>query len=441
MSLAHKAFSIFQRDVLLFATRLVTGIIVARTLGPVALGIFTILSLVPSYAEAFGRLKVDVASVYFMGQKTFRREDILFNLNLIALASVGTILAIILWQFGPIYDWLFKNETGNYKTELLVTMIQIPLQFLYLNYAYFHVAEENIYVYNRMVVIQAWAGSLTAIALLLMTPLGLWSVIIAPLLGTSLGLLYGWYYIDRTGWMAGRASKKVSLSMIRYGAHFYLAGLLGQLHETGTRLISVSSLAPAQMAFLGQGQGVGQLLNKVSDALNTILFPRISRSGSDTAADISCMAFRVSFLLLAAGGMTLAIVVEALVVLLYGAAFQPTAAVVRYLLPGLVIGGACGTLGGYFNGTGRAKLIPRIQFLPVAMQLLLAWVFLQRWGLSGAALAISMGLALYGLALLFVFVRVSKVSIKQLLPGAGDIRYLLKFGLSILEKWRLKTQA
>jgi len=110
MSLAHKAFSIFQRDVLLFATRLVTGIIVARTLGPVALGIFTILSLVPSYAEAFGRLKVDVASVYFMGQKTFRREDILFNLNLIALASVGTILAIILSCLGMLIYIAFRFE-------------------------------------------------------------------------------------------------------------------------------------------------------------------------------------------------------------------------------------------------------------------------------------------------------------------------------------------
>lgn len=429
MSLAAKAFSIFQRDLLLFVTRLATGIIVARILGPAALGIWMILSLVPSYAEALGRLKVDVASVYFIGQKTFRREDVLFNLNLIALASAGVILAAILWQFDGIYDWLFRNEKGNYKTELLVLMIQIPLQFVYLNYSYFHIADENVYVYNRMVVIHAWANSLTAIVLLLLTPLGLWSVILATLTGTSLALLFGWYSIDRKGWVSGHASKQVSFAMIRYGAHFYLAGLLGQLHETGTRLIAVSFLAPSQMAFLGQGQGFGRLLHKVSDALNTILFPRISHSGSDAAAETTCIAFRISSILLIVGGVMLAIVAETLIVLLYGAAFQPTAAVVHYLLPGLIIGGICSPLGSYFNGTGRASLIPRIQFFPVVIQLLLAWFFLQLWGLAGAAVAISIGLSVYGLSLLSLFLWVSKVPIRQLVPGIADIRYLVSFAV------------
>lgn len=432
MSLANKAFSIFQRDLLLFITRLATGIIVARTLGPAALGIWMILSLVPSYAEAMGRLKVDVASVYFMGQKTFRREDVLFNLNLIALASAGTILAIILWQFGPIYEWLFKNDAGDYQIELLVLIFQIPLQFLYLNYSYFHIAEENVYVYNRIVVIHAWANSLTAITLLTMTPLGLWSVILAALVGTSLALLYGWRSIDREGWVAGHASRQVSFAMIRYGVHFYLAGLLGQLHETGTRLIAVSFLAPAQMAFLGQGQGVGQLLNKVSDAFNTILFPRISRSGSDEAANTTCRAFRISGILLLSGGVALAIIAEPLIVLLYGAAFQPTAAVVHYLLPGLVVARACSTLGSYFNGTGRASLIPRIQFFPVIIQLSLAWLFLQWWGLAGAAAAISIGLGLYGLALLVAFVWASKVPVRQLIPKIADLRYLAAFATNLV---------
>tara|TARA_Y100001934_G_C12377803_1_gene790289 strand:- start:2716 stop:2940 length:225 start_codon:yes stop_codon:yes gene_type:complete len=73
-------------------------------LGPRALGLWVILSMLPSYAEAIGRIKTDVAAVYFLGQKSFRREDVLFNMNLITLASAVFILAFILWQFQPIYD-------------------------------------------------------------------------------------------------------------------------------------------------------------------------------------------------------------------------------------------------------------------------------------------------------------------------------------------------
>lgn len=230
---------------LLFVTRLATGIIVARTLGPAALGVWVILYLVPSYAEALGRLKVDSASVYFIGQKTFRREDILFNINLIGLASAGVVLAVIMWQFDPIYEWLLKNEAGDYKTEFLVLMAQIPLQFLYLNYSYFHIADESIRAYNRMVVIHAWANSLIAVALLTLTPLGLWSLILGALIGTSLALLYGWSSIDRRGWVAGHGSHLISFAMIRYGVHLYMGGVLAQLQQSGTSLIAVTYLVPA----------------------------------------------------------------------------------------------------------------------------------------------------------------------------------------------------
>jgi len=69
MRFSSKVFSIFQRDLLLFITNLITGVLIARILGPSALGIFGILSMVPAYAEGFGRIKVDIAAVYFIGKK------------------------------------------------------------------------------------------------------------------------------------------------------------------------------------------------------------------------------------------------------------------------------------------------------------------------------------------------------------------------------------
>jgi len=432
MSLANKAFSIFQRDLILFVTNLITSIVVARMLGPVVLGIWTILSMVPSYAEALGRLKVDLASVHFIGQKTFRREDVLFNLNMITLVSIVVVVVVILWQFDVIYSWLFKNEIVDYKSELLALIILIPIQFLSLNYSYFHIAEENVLAYNRMVLIRALTISFLMIVFLVLTPFGLWSMILATLIGSFVALLYGMQSINYDGWISGSASGRVSFAMIRYGMHFYLAGILGQLQQYGTNLIAVAYLIPAQIAFLSQGQGVGRLLHKVVDPLNTILFPRISSAGNDEAINTSCIAFRISAILLLAGGMVLAIIAEPLVVLLYGIDFHPTAAVVRYLLPGLMIGGACSALQSYFTGTGRANLIPKIQVLPVGIQLLLTWLFQQWWGLNGVAVALSIGLALYGLSLFIAFVKVSDVSLSELVPRISDLRYLMEFVLSKL---------
>lgn len=434
VSIASKAFSIFQRDLLLFATRLVTSILIARILGPPALGIWVILSMVPAYAEAFARTKTDLAAVYFIGKRTFRREDMLLNMNIIALTSAGFIVILILWQLEPLYIWLFSNETGDYRSALQVLILQIPLQFLYLNYSYFHIAEENILVYNRMVVIHAWGNSVTAILLLTLSPLGLWSVIFAVLVGTAGALLYGLYAIDRTDWVRGKPNRKLSFAMLRYGLNFYAAGLLGQLQQSGSNLIALGYIVPAQLAFLAQGQGVGQLLQKVVEPLSTILFPRISRSDGESSIEISCRAFRMSLLLMGIGGIVLALVAEQFIVILYGIEFLPSAGVVIFLLPGIVANGVGGTLSSYFNGTGRAHLIPIIMLVPVTFQLLLAWLLLPLMGLSGAALAISIGLIMYGLALTIVFLKVSKISVGYLIPKLSDIQFIFTFIRSIIRK-------
>ena len=83
---------------MLLLTNLGTGIIVARTLGPSVLGVWMILGILPSYAEAFGRLKVDVASVYIIGKGEFKSESVLFILNVIALLSSGLMVALIIWK-------------------------------------------------------------------------------------------------------------------------------------------------------------------------------------------------------------------------------------------------------------------------------------------------------------------------------------------------------
>jgi O-antigen/teichoic acid export membrane protein len=432
MSLSLKSFSIFKRDILLLSTNLATGILVARTLGPSVLGIWMILTLVPSYAEAFGRLKVDVASVYFIGQNKFHPQNILLSLNVIAIISSSLLLSLLLWQFELLYTLLFNNSESEFSSFLLVLFLQIPLQFLSLNYSYFHIACENILVYNRITIIQAWSYSIIVFSLLLFTDLKLWSIIIAVIVSITMGLVYGWYKVDRTSWSNASWSNSLSWEMIKYGLNFYLAGILGSLQKMGVRAITLSFLAPAQIAFLGQAQNFGLIFNKIPDALNTVLYPKASRSESANAAKVTCQAFRMSFIILVAGGATLGLIAESLITLLYGSSFQTTAYVIQLILPGIVINGASSTLISFFNGTGRAKLIPRMQLFPVIIQLITAFLLTRIWGITGAAIAISIGLSVYGLVLIIVFLKVSHTPVGRMIPNDSDFKKLLHFCRQIL---------
>ena len=78
MSVSDKSLSLFNRDILVYLSKLITGALIARILGPLGFGIWIILQMIPSYSEAFGRLKFDVASVYFLGKKKHNVGETLF---------------------------------------------------------------------------------------------------------------------------------------------------------------------------------------------------------------------------------------------------------------------------------------------------------------------------------------------------------------------------
>jgi enterobacterial common antigen flippase len=230
------------------------------------------------------------------------------------------------------------------------------------------------------------------------------------------------------------------LDLLRYGMNMYVGGIFGQFQQSGTQLLSVSFLVPAQIAFLNQGQAVGKLLNKFVDPLNTILFPRVSNIEEGEAIILSCKAFRISLILLLLGGLGLYVLVGPLIAILYGKAFLPTVEVIYFLLPGLIIAGASSTFTNYFTGTGRASLIPKIQILPLIIQLFLTWNLTQIWGLKGSAISIMTGSLIYGISLIYLFLKTSKTLINKLLPGIIDLKYIYYFGNDTFKSFFFKGQ-
>ena len=143
--------------------------------------------------------------------------------------------------------------------------------------------------------------------------------------------------------------------MIRYGLFLYLTGILIALQKQGVRAISTAFLIPSKIAFLGQAQNLSLIINKVPDAMATILYPRVSKSNDRDSIVISQKSFRTSFILLFSIGVCLFFVSEFLIVLLYGSEFRNTADIIKILLPGIVISGSVIPLNSYFNGAGKAK--------------------------------------------------------------------------------------
>lgn len=435
MSITSKVFSIFQRDALIFIANLLTGVVIARTLGPAVLGVWVILTLILTYSEVLGRPKSDLAAVYYIGKKMYKKNDVFLNLNIIAIMFSLIVVIIISLNFELIYGWLFSNEIKNYREELKVLMFIIPLQFFYLNYSYYYIAIEDFRAFNRLAIMQTYINSLISISLLLAFSIGIWSLIIAKIIGTSFAIFYGWHYKKQRYRGIGKYRFEIIKALLIYGKNFYITGILGQLQQSGIRLLGVAFLLPAQIAFLSQGQVLISMLNKVVDPVSTIIYPHISRSSNKDAIEVSCRVFRVSIILIFSMGLALFVFVESIIILLYGEVFYLTAEVAKILIPGFVISGIASVLSNYFKGIGAAHVFLYLMPGPVFLQFFMAWLFLPLWAVNGAALAISIGQAIYGLVIIIYFINYVRIPIKKLLPNFSDFKLIYDF---VCTKMKLK---
>ena len=331
MSLSNKIISVFGRDILLYVVSIFTGVLIARNLGPEILGYWMVLTLITSYAEAFARPKTDVASIYFIGKNIYSKEDVLFNLNVISLVFSALIISLYLLFFNQIYSLLFSKSSVNLKFESIIILIQIPIQFLNLNYSYFHISQENTTVYNKMIMINVCSNSILALIFILIFKLGIFSLLIAIIFSSLVSLIYGRSKISPSVRKEGKFSLEIIKEMLKYSKYFYLSGILGQLQEQGTKTIALKFLNSSEISYIGQGQGLGKMILKVTDSMNTLLFPRVSKMEEIESLIIICRAFRIALIILFLASLVLLFFSEIIIVLLYGEAFITSATVVKIL--------------------------------------------------------------------------------------------------------------
>ena len=434
-SLFNYALAILQREIFVHLINILTGVVIARTLGPEMLGIWVILTLVSAYAEGFGRLKTDISSVYILGSQKVREEVIFFSTSLFAIVSSLAIVAIIFWQLDFLESLFFKSSSTNYREELVWIILLIPFEFLLVNLSYFFIALENILFYNRIKVLQSVLNFFLMVFLIIILDLSLWALVIARIFSTVIPLIYAWNNLERDNWIRffDRWDRSITIEILKYALNFYVIGIVGTIHRLTIKSIGAISLSTSQLAFFNQGEAGSRLLNVISNSISVILYPKISKSDeNEFSIEISLTSFRVSFILLMFTGLLLFLIADPLIIFLYGIDFEQSAEVLKIAIPGIVIGSSCLSLQPFFEGVGKADMIPKLQVVPVILQIFFAYLLIDALGLLGASISFSLGYALYGFVILIAFLKINKLSLYKIMPQLQDIKLIYNIIISQL---------
>ena len=437
MSFADKSFSIFTRDVFLFILNVLTSIVIARKLGPELLGVWVIISLIPGYAEAFGRTKFDLAAVYFIGKKKYTENEILYHLNIIAIITGVAITSLIFIFIENINQLLFSGEPNNLIFIYAILPI-IPLSFLSLNYSYLLISREDVKSFNYMIIIKAVIGSGGASLLLLVFDFGLWSVIMTSVLSVLISLIYGRWCFNKTK-INTKIIFKLNIGLLKeffnYSYKLYVTGIISYLNIYLMRSLISVYLSTAKVAFFSMAQDRATLLDKIPNAINALLYPRISNSNQSDSSTTTIKAFKIILILSTLSSIILAILIKPLVLIMYGEPYLPMVLPFLIILPGILFNGTTSVFTSYFTGSGRADLVMKLSIVPLILQIFLGFILIRNFDIFGAAATFTFSMILFGLLQIFFFLKLSKTSFNELITVSSEYLYIYNFfKLKILKK-------
>ena len=429
MNFANKSFSLLQRDVILVVANLCTGVVIARKLGPELAGLWTILMLLPQCAEAFGRLKFDIAAVYFLGKKKATVGEVTFLLHIIAIVTSIIIVTIFLFNFDWFYNKMYHNSTANMRVFTCVSLAIIPLRMIFLNYSYIFIFQENIYVYNAMIICQAIVNSLFVIVLVLICNLGIFGAVIGNILGLFASIIYAGFTLNKQDKIKPNLNLALLAEMAKYSVYQYISGIVGYFQISITDLISTLYLLPGQLVFFTMSKSLGDVATRmIPAAMNILLFSRISKSGEhDKPELLIARTFRVLFVILTITAVLLNIFIKSIVILMYGINYFPIIEIFRIVITGFVLNQSSTVFASYFSGIGRSDLIAKIVILPLLIQVSFALILIPTYGVNGAAYAFLFSSMVFFIIQIFVFRRISQLSIQSIIPGFADFIIVYKF--------------
>jgi O-antigen/teichoic acid export membrane protein len=419
----------FAARVLMTVNSVGAGVIVARLLGAEGLGALAVINVAVAMVVQLSSIGLPSANTYFIAQDERRfLAPAAINSLVFALAG-GCVLALGLTLLAMRAPGLF----GYIPPKLIgVAALSIPFQLLTLLGLNIFLAVGRIDRFNQLDVVGQSFVLVNAIVALVALGAGLWTLVsltTATTILVSLVIVWlvGRYIIGRGERVAWRPDFELFKRMMSYGVKFHISTLAGLLIFRADLLVVNHFRGAAEAGVYSVASQVAMMLMVLPGVIATLLFPRVTAE-AETRSELTCRVARhTTFVMLI---VTLVSVPASLLLpLLYGAAFKDVTAQLLILLPGVFLIGIESVLVQYFNAAGLPPAIPLFWLATLALNLVLTFALVPRFGARGAAVASTVSYALiFALVALYFRARARRPLADAFLLSKAELRELLMMG-------------
>lgn len=411
------------------ANSVLAGVIAARWLGVEGVGQLAVINVTVAMLVQLGSAGLPSANTYFIAKErnTYR---VAASNSLLFAAVFGSILAFGLTL---IADW--RPEWFNFVPAGLIKIaaISIPFQLITIIGLNIFLAVGNVRRFNLLDLAgQSFVLFNAVIALILLHSTLRTLISLNTAASVGLGVLVAGLVVVYKTRPSDAGKWRLDFSflgrMLLYGLKFHISLLAGALIFRADLLVVNHFRGPAEAGVYSVASQVAMMLMLLPGVISTLLFPRVTAeqdlSGRTTALVTRHTAFVMLLICLAA------IPLSFLLPMLYGSAFSDSTLQLLILLPGVYLIGLESVMVQHFNAIGLPPAIPFFWLLTLAINLVLVFALVPRFGARGAAAASGLSYFLiFALIAGYFHIKTKSSSRDSFLLRSDEVRRLLTLRL------------
>ncbi len=308
----------------------VNSILVTRILGPEGRGLFAVANTLSATGVQLGNLGLQSSNTYYVSRDS-RALPVLLGNSLVvsSLCGAGALGAFLLLQARP-------GIAPIGGSLLALTFIAIPAGLASLLLQNLLIGTQQIRTYN---VIDLTTRVLAVLLVAATAPLGLVSPeLVFGLVLATVVLGAAWSFVRLRAQIQGPVSWSLETlrACLPYGLRAYFGSLFVFLVLKSDIVLVTYMRGAVETGYYSIAVGLADILLMLPMVVGTILFPKLSAAPDlATRWDLVRRVLRVMVPATLAGLVATHFAARPLIRLAYGAAFDPSAAAVGWLLPGI----------------------------------------------------------------------------------------------------------
>lgn len=419
--LLNDVLGVFGTRVLWTLLGVLSGVVLARKLGPHDRGILALVLVTPNTVVTLVKLGIAQANVFFINREGTPSVRVASNSAVLALV-LGTAAALVIWG---LRDGLLSTVLRSVPPwALALCLMRIPMRLLD-DFLYGVLqAVGGFRIYNVRLVASEVLRFFSIVVCLVVFDLGLFA---AVLIHTVVNLV-------NVAWLVVTTRRDIPFGLgvdgplmrkqLEFGIRSWVQTLTAHMLLRADLYLIAYFLTPSDTAFYALASHFTEMVLEIPQAVGLVLYPRLASLSGAEVHRLTAQTCRRTLLLTFALAVAVVLFGPLVIVLWYGQEYAPAGNPLPLLCIGALAWSVYVIVTRDFTSHGRQAVNIAAGLPALALNVGLNLLLIPRLGIAGAALSTAISYSVACAILLSFYLPWSGTSLRALLlPDRDDLRY------------------